>query len=70
MSVVKKRTVPQAVFDSPEATKVAKEGHRLACEELAKTPRHLLGEGNPNHPMYDLHLFGEPVEQFLKRQYR
>lgn len=64
------RTVPQAVFDSPQARKVAREGHRLACEELARTPRHLLDEGNPNHPRYDLHLFGEHHETFMSRQHR
>lgn len=69
MNIVK-RTVPQAVFDSPEAIKAAKKGHREACEELANTPRHLLDEGNPNHPKYDLQLFGEPVDKFLARQYR
>lgn len=63
------RTVPQAVFDSPQALKVAKEGHRLACEQLARTPRHLLDEGNPNHPRYDLHLFGEHHETFMARQH-
>jgi hypothetical protein len=67
---MKKISVPQSVFDSPEAMKVAKKGHAEACAELAKTPRHLLDEGNPNHPMYDLHLFGERHESFIKRQYR
>lgn len=48
-----KRTVPQAVFDSPAAIRAAKAGHAAATRELAETPRHLLGEGNPNHPRYD-----------------
>lgn len=64
------RTVPQSVFDSPMARKIAREAHRQACEELARTPRHLLDEGNPNHPRYDLHLFGEHHETFMARQYR
>lgn len=68
--MTKKISVPQSVFDSPEALRIAKEGHRLACEELARTPRHLLDESNPNHPRYDLHLFGEPANQFLARQYK
>jgi len=67
---MEKRTVPQAVFDSPQAIRVAKQGHREACEELARTPRHLLDEGNPNHPRYDLHLFGEHHETFMARQHK
>ena len=67
---MEKKTVPQSVFDSPEAIKVAKCGHAEACAELDRTPRHLLGEGNPNHPMYDLHIFGEHHEKFMKRQYK
>lgn len=64
-----KRTVPQAVFDSPQALKAAKQGHAQACQELADTPRHMLDEGNPNHPRYDLHLFGQHHETFMRRQY-
>lgn len=67
---MEKRTVPQAVFDSPQALKAAREGHLAACRELNNTPRHLLDEGNPNHPRYDLHLFGEHHETFLQRQYK
>lgn len=64
-----KRTVQQSVFDSKEAKQIAKIGHRLACEELARTPRHLLDVSNPNHPSHDLHLFGEHVDSFIARQY-
>lgn len=67
--MIGKRAVPQAVFDSPEALRVAKRAHEMACRELNDTPRHLLDEGNPNHPRYDLHIFGEHHEAFLKRQY-
>lgn len=67
---MEKRTVPQAVFDSPQAQRAAKRGHEEACQELARTPRHLLDEGNPNHPNYDLHIFGEHHESFLARQYK
>lgn len=67
---MEKRTVPQAVFDSPEAIRAARQGHAEACAELARTPRHLLGEGDPNHPMYDLHIFGEHHETFMRRQYK
>lgn len=66
---IDRKTVLQAVFDSPAARKVAREGHAQACRELAATPRHMLDEGNPNHPRYDLHLFGEHHEKFLARQY-
>lgn len=48
-----KRTVQQSVFESKDAIRAAKAGHKLACDELNATPRHLLNEGNPNHPMYD-----------------
>ena len=65
-----KRTVPQAVFDSPQALRAAKRGHEEACRELANTPRRMLDEGNPNHPMYDLHIFGEHHETFLRRQHK
>lgn len=67
--IMERRSVPQAVFDSPEARRAANLGHEAACAELDRTPRHLLGEGNPNHPRYDLHLFGEHHETFMKRQH-
>lgn len=65
-----KRTIPQAVFDSPEALRAAREGHRLACQDLARVPRHLLDEGNPNHPRYDDRIFGYTVPDLLAKQYR
>jgi len=65
-----KRTVPQSVFDSPEALRAAREGHRLACEDLARVPRHLLDPGNPNHPRYDDRIFGYTVPDLLAKQYR
>jgi hypothetical protein len=46
-----KRTVPQSVFDAPEAKRIAKIAFREAKEELDNTPRHQLDEGKPNHPM-------------------
>jgi hypothetical protein len=67
---MEKRTVPQAVFDSKEALRVAREGYRQACDELDRTPRHLLDEGNPNHPRYDRKLFGYDEQEFLAKQYR
>jgi hypothetical protein len=64
-----KRTVPQVVFETKEALKAAKEGHAQACRELDKVPHHMVDEGNPNHPMYDLYLFGYHVDTFLAKQY-
>ena len=55
-------------YESPEALRAAKQGHAEACRDLANTPRHLLDEGNPNHPMYDLHIFGYHHKDFMKRQ--
>lgn len=67
---MEKCTVPQAVFDAPEAFRIAKLGHAQAYRELENKPRHMLDEGDPNHPMYDLHIFGELQETFLQRQYK
>lgn len=71
--MAEKRTVPQAVFDSPQALKAAREGHRQACAEL--DAQFLAGgpfdEGNPNHPQYNTKtLFGYPEKEFLAKQYR
>lgn len=62
-----KRTVPQSVFDSPDAIRVSKRAHREACEELVRTPVHLLNVGNPNHPIHD-GLFGYATADFLAKQ--
>lgn len=64
-----KRTVPQAVFDSKDAIRIAKIANKQAVEELNNTPRHMLSEGNPNHPMYD-QLFGYDREEFMAKQYK
>lgn len=63
------RTVPQAVFDSPEARRIQHEATRQATAELDRTPRRLLSEGNPNHPCHD-QLFGYDRDVFLAKQYR
>ena len=58
---------PQSVFDAFSTT-----ARRITAEvarELESTPRHLLPEGNPNHPMYDLQLFGEHYADFMQRQF-
>jgi hypothetical protein len=66
-----KRTVPQAVFDSKEAIKVARAGHAQACRELDNTPRHLLDPSNPNHPdNFHTKLFGYEETEFMAKQYR
>lgn len=64
---IQKRSVPQAVFDSPEAISIAREGHRRACADLAKLHPTQLDTGNPNHPIND-GLFGYDTETFLAKQ--
>ena len=68
--VAGKRSVPQAVFDAPCARRAAKLGHEQACRALAATPRHMLDTGNPNHPDYDLKLFGYEAHTFMAKQFR
>ena len=63
-----KRTVSQAVFESKEALQAARLGHKQACDELEKTPVHMLDPGNPNHPLND-GIFGYETKEFLKKQY-
>ena len=65
-----KRTVQQSVFESKDAIRVAKAAHKQACDELNNTPRHLLNEGNPNHPMYDAKIFGYDKKEFMSSQYK
>lgn len=65
-----KRTVSQSVFESATARRVIKAGMGDATSELNATPRHLLDPGNPNHPSYDLHIFGRPANEFMAMQYR
>jgi hypothetical protein len=65
-----KRTIPQAVFDSPEALRVAKQGHLEACRLYEAIPDHLRGEGDPNHPMYRNKILGYDEKEFLEKQYK
>lgn len=65
-----KRSIPQPVFDSSDARRVIKAGNAEACRDLERKPCHLVGEGDPNHPMYELHLFGEHYSTFMNRQHR
>lgn len=64
-----KRSIPQSVFDSPDAIRVSKEGHKQACEELARIHPSQLDIGNPNHPI-NSGLFGEVTTEFMARQYK
>lgn len=66
-----KRNIPQAVFDSPEAIRAAKQGHAEAVRELNRTPRHLLDPSNPNHSdHFHTKLFGYDEVEFMAKQYR
>lgn len=64
-----KRTVPQAVFDSPDAIRISREGHRQAVRGLDRTPVHLLDSVNTNHPIH-AGLFGYATADFLAKQYK
>lgn len=64
-----KRTIPQSVFDSKSALRIAKQATKEATEQLENTPRHMLDEGNPNHPIHD-GLFGHDRDDFMAKQYR
>lgn len=64
-----KRTVSQSVFDSKSARRIARIATDEATRELNNTPRHMLDEGNPNHPMYD-RLFGYDRDVFMAKQYK
>lgn len=69
--MTEKRTIPQSVFDSPEAIRIAKLATAQAKRELDATPRHLLDKGNPNHPdNFDTKLFGYETNAFLAKQYK
>jgi len=63
------RTTPQSVFNGPEFLKADREGHALACRDLAKVHPSDLDVGNPNHPIND-GLFGYTRSDFMKKQYK
>ncbi len=65
-----KRDIPQAVFDSKDARRIQSSGHHEACAELDRQPRHMLDDGNPNHPMYNNKIFGFDEREFIAKQYR
>ena len=60
----------KTIYDTKEARKLAKAAVTQAVKELNDTPRQLLDTSNPNHPNYDLHIFGYHQDEFLKRQYK
>lgn len=49
------------------ARRADREGHRLACEDLARKHPSKLDTGNPNHPIHD-GIFGYETEDFLSKQ--
>ena len=72
-----KRTVSQAVFDSPEGRRVAREGTAAATRELDAAWRRgdPVDEGDPNHPKYNggvdpRFLFGRLANEHMELQHR
>ena len=70
-----KVSVHQAVFDSPEAERVAQSAHLAALKELdvAWQAGKQVDEGDPNHPMYNggidpRYLFGRKAADHLALQ--
>lgn len=59
-----------AIYDTKEAKRLIKEAVRQSVKELSDTPRHMLNPSNPNHPNYDLHIFGYHCDDFLAKQYK
>lgn len=59
-----------SIYDDKEVKKMINRAIKDSEKELNNTPRHLLDVGNPNHPIYDLHLLGENYKDFLRRQYK
>lgn len=75
--MTQKRTVPQAVFDSPEALRLARRAVEESQREMDEAWRRgdPVGEGDPNHPKYNggvdpRKLFGRPVQAHLDLQYK
>lgn len=59
-----KITAAEIKFD-----KLVRSAHLDAVNQLNNKPRHMLDEGNPNHPMYD-QIFGYDRETFMAKQYK
>lgn len=51
-----------------ESTNHYRQAHREAARELDK--RATVPESDPNHPMYELHIFGEHHATFMQRQHK
>jgi hypothetical protein len=49
---MQKRTISQAVFESNEAKRAIKAGHKMACDILDRRAVRDIPESDPNHPMY------------------
>lgn len=64
-----KHTVPQSVFDSPEARFIAKIATKQATDELDRMNHNDLDVGNPNHPI-NSGIFCYDAREFLAKQYR
>lgn len=64
-----KHTVPQSVFDSRDAIRIARQATKEATDELNRTPVHMLDVGNPNHPIHS-GLFGFATDVFLAKQHK
>jgi len=64
-------SIPQSVFDSPDARRVQNVGHAESVRQLNATPRHLLDPGNPNHPdNFTNRIFGYLESDLLAMQYK
>lgn len=59
-----------SIFESKEVKQMARKAVAQSKQELDNTPRHLLDKSNPNHPDYDLKLFGYNVDEFLSKQFK
>lgn len=57
-------------YDSKEAKRIIKAAIKQSTDDLNNTPRHMLDTSNPNHPNYDLHIFGYHCDELLAKQYK
>ena len=58
----------QAVFDN--YAKLIKKAVADSVRELNSTSRPLLDKSNPNHPDYDLKIFGYDADKLMQMQYK
>lgn len=64
------KEIQMSIFDTKEAKKIAKNAMKDADRELSLRLPHEIPESDPNHPMYDLHVFGEHYADFMRKQYK